>query len=65
MFEDYVTPEVFRDGLKIYFTKHAYSNTAKEDLWNAIAENRRQEGEGAAQGGHLLDRERGLPDHIC
>ena len=37
MFEDYVTPEVFRKGLKIYFTKHAYSNTVKDDLWNAIA----------------------------
>jgi tricorn protease interacting factor F2/3 len=37
MLEDYVTPEVFRKGLKLYFTKHAYSNTAKEDLWNAIA----------------------------
>ncbi len=37
MLEDYVSPEVFRAGLKIYFTKHAYSNTAKEDLWNAIA----------------------------
>ena len=37
MMEDYVSPEVFRKGLKIYFTKHAYSNTVERDLWNAIA----------------------------
>ena len=37
MFEDYVTPEVFRKGLKIYFTRNAYSNSVEEDLWNGIA----------------------------
>jgi tricorn protease interacting factor F2/3 len=37
MLEDFVTPEVFRDGLKTYFTKNAYSNTEEEDLWKAIA----------------------------
>lgn len=33
----YVGNEDFRKGLKQYFTKHAYSNTTGNDLWDALS----------------------------
>ncbi len=36
MLEDYVGPDVYRDGLHLYLKKHAYSNATKSDLWTAI-----------------------------
>lgn len=38
MLEHYLTPEVFRAGLRLYLKKHAYSNTDTVDLWNALGE---------------------------
>jgi aminopeptidase N len=38
MLMNYVGADDFRKGLKGYFTKHAYSNTTGDDLWQAISE---------------------------
>src|SRR5436190_8513715 len=38
MLEQYVGPEVFRDGVRVYLGRHAYGNTETVDLWNALAE---------------------------
>ncbi len=38
MLMQYIGEDVFRAGLKDYFTKHAYTNTTGEDLWNALSE---------------------------
>lgn len=37
MLRDYVGEEAFRDGLKSYFKKHAYKNTARGDLWAELS----------------------------
>lgn len=36
MLHQYLTPEVFRDGLRHYLKKHAYGNTDTVDLWQAL-----------------------------
>jgi tricorn protease interacting factor F2/3 len=36
MIEDYVDPEVFRNGLHEYLKAHKYGNATKHDLWGAI-----------------------------
>ena len=36
MMEDYVGKEKFRKGLHKYLKKHMYSNTVRDDLWDAI-----------------------------
>lgn len=33
----YLGQDIFRKGLKVYFEKHAYSNTTGSDLWEALA----------------------------
>ncbi len=33
MMHDYIGEEAFRKGLKTYFTKYAYKNTTRDDLW--------------------------------
>lgn len=38
MLQQYVGHEAFQEGLKSYFAKHAYQNTAADDLWDALAE---------------------------
>lgn len=38
MLLDYIGEEAFRKGLRIYFKKHAYSNTTRDDLWAALSE---------------------------
>ena len=36
MFEAYLGPDVFRDGVRRYMKAHAFSNTTSADLWNAL-----------------------------
>jgi len=36
--EQYIGPEVFRDGVRNYLTTHAYANTVTTDLWDALEE---------------------------
>lgn len=36
MLKTYIGEATFRDGLKRYFTKHAYGNTPGDDLWQAL-----------------------------
>jgi aminopeptidase N len=38
MLENYLGAEPFRDGIRRYMQRHAYSNTTTADLWNALAE---------------------------
>jgi len=38
MLHEYLTPEKFRDGLRLYLKKHAYGNTDTVDLWSALEE---------------------------
>lgn len=37
MVEEYVGPELFRNGINNYLTKHAYANASAEDFWTEIA----------------------------
>jgi len=37
MLEQYLGPETFRAGVRLYLRRHAYSNTVTEDLWNSLA----------------------------
>lgn len=34
---DMIGEEQWRKGLKLYFKKHAYGNTTRDDLWNALS----------------------------
>ena len=36
MLEQYITPEVFRDGVRAYLRRHAHANTDTGDLWDAL-----------------------------
>jgi aminopeptidase N len=36
MFEAYVGPDAFRDGIRLYMKAHAFSNSSSADLWNAL-----------------------------
>jgi aminopeptidase N len=38
MIEDWVTPDVFRDGMRRYMKAHAYSNATSADLWAALGQ---------------------------
>jgi len=38
MLEQYLKPEVFRDGIRIYLKKHRFANTETSDLWDALEE---------------------------
>jgi aminopeptidase N len=38
MLHDYLGSEAFRDGLRLYLKRHAYSNTDTVDLWEALEE---------------------------
>lgn len=38
MLHDYLGDEAFRDGLRLYLKRHAYSNTDTVDLWAALEE---------------------------
>jgi aminopeptidase N len=37
MVENYVGPEIFREGVNQYLEKHAYGNATSEDFWNTLA----------------------------
>jgi aminopeptidase N len=36
MFENYMGPDTFRDGIRAYMKAHAYSNATTADLWQAL-----------------------------
>ena len=36
MLEQYIGPDVFRDGVRSYLKAHAYGNTVTTDLWDAL-----------------------------
>ncbi|PWU15173.1 MAG: aminopeptidase [Verrucomicrobia bacterium] len=36
MLENYLGEEKFRDGMRLYMSRHRYSNTTTEDLWVAL-----------------------------
>ena len=38
MLEQYLGPDVFRDGVRRYLHAHAYGNTVTSDLWSALEE---------------------------
>ena len=38
MLEQYLRPEVFRDGIRLYLKKHQFANTETSDLWDALEE---------------------------
>jgi puromycin-sensitive aminopeptidase len=38
MLEQYIGPTVFRDGVRRYLERHAFSNTETADLWRALGE---------------------------
>lgn len=38
MLHDYLGPDDFRDGLRLYLKTHSYKNTITEDLWAALQE---------------------------
>jgi aminopeptidase N len=38
MLRNYIGENNFRLGLKYYFEKHAYKNTARDDLWSALSQ---------------------------
>ncbi|HJO83064.1 MAG: M1 family metallopeptidase [SAR202 cluster bacterium] len=38
MLEQYLSPDAFRDGLRIYLNRHKYNNARTRDLWNALGE---------------------------
>jgi puromycin-sensitive aminopeptidase len=42
MLEQYLTAEVFREGIGRYLRKHEYGNTETTDLWDALEESSRQ-----------------------
>jgi aminopeptidase N len=37
MFEAYMGPDTFRDGIRAYMKAHAFSNATTVDLWNALS----------------------------
>jgi puromycin-sensitive aminopeptidase len=38
MLEQYLGPDRFREGIRLYLTRHAYGNTETHDLWHSIEE---------------------------
>ncbi len=42
MLEQFLRPEVFRDGIRRYLKKHQYDNTETGDLWDALEEASRE-----------------------
>ncbi len=38
MLKNYIGDEAFQNGLRLYFNKHKYSNTAETDLWATLTE---------------------------
>ncbi len=48
MVEDWLGPDVFRDGMRGYMKAHAYGNTTSADLWAALAAASHQDVAGVA-----------------
>src|SRR5215813_9054061 len=42
MLEQYLGPETFRDGIRLYLRRHEYANAETTDLWDAIEESSHQ-----------------------
>jgi len=42
MLEQYLRPEVFRDGIRRYLRKHQFNNTETSDLWDALEDASRE-----------------------
>ena len=42
MLEQYLGPETFREGVRLYLGRHAYANAETTDLWAALGEASRQ-----------------------
>ena len=70
MLEQYLSPEAFRDGVRLYLRRHAYANTATTDLWDALEEvsgpagavdDGRLDLSGRLSGGERPSRRRGRP----
>ncbi len=38
MLRDHIGDKAFVAGLKVYFTKHAYGNASRQDLWDALSQ---------------------------
>jgi len=38
MIEDWLGPDTFRDGMRLYMKRHAYGNATSADLWAALGE---------------------------
>ncbi|MFO0881658.1 MAG: M1 family metallopeptidase [Gemmataceae bacterium] len=38
MLEQYLGPDLFRDGVRLYLQRHAYGNTDTSDLWCALSD---------------------------
>ncbi len=38
MLEQYLGPDTFQAGVRLYLRRHAYANTHTEDLWSALAD---------------------------
>ncbi len=38
MLEQYLGPDTFQAGVRLYLRRHAYANTVTEDLWSALAD---------------------------
>ena len=38
MLEQYLGPETFRDGVRLYLRRHAYANAETTDLWRALGD---------------------------
>lgn len=38
MIHDFIGPDAFRAGLRVYLKRHAYGNAVTEDLWKALEE---------------------------
>jgi aminopeptidase N len=43
MVEDWIGPDVFRDGMRRYMKVHAYGNTTSADLWAALGQAARRD----------------------
>ena len=42
MLEQYIGPEVFRDGVRLYLERHRFGNAETTDLWKALGDASRQ-----------------------
>jgi len=42
MLEQYLGPDAFRDGIRLYLRRHEYANAETTDLWDALEDSTRQ-----------------------